>query len=102
MLVVSLLLVTGSNPIYAQRIVIAGKPILLKLDQGYHVFPSTYTDDNNRYLFISFLKTNRVCFLQKNSSLASLDMVRLTLEENGGEIFWYCYEYDPNFFEIDY
>ena len=89
-------------PLLADRMVIAGKPFELKLDDGYHVLPPSYTDIREPYLFITLLKTDRVCFLQKKPAFESLDMVRLVIKENGGKIFWYCYEYSPQYFEIDY
>ena len=90
-----------SVSVFADRILVTGKPALLDLHEGFFVLPPTYIAPVG-YRFVRFTETNRVCFLNSMPQLARLDMVQITLEEKGQKMKWDCYKYDPNYFELDY
>jgi hypothetical protein len=100
--VVALFLVLFSMTAFCDRIVISGKPVVLDLHVGYFTFPSSYTDSNLGYHYVSLTGINRVCYLTIQRDLNTLDMVQIVIEENGVKLPWNCYQYNSRFFEMDY
>ncbi len=86
---------------FSNRFLIVGKPIELSFHQGFYSFPASYRAPVG-YHFITLNNTNRICYLDKKSQLESLDRLTLVLEEHGNKLQWNCYQYDPNYFEIDF
>lgn len=87
--------------VQGKPIVIHGKPVELEVHQGFFTFPEDYKRKNDfHYVIISGVK--RVCFLQEKQSLSPLDLITVMIEAHGVTLRWFCYEYDPKFFEVDF
>lgn len=104
---IALFILMTSLAALADRIVIAGKPVLLDVHPGYFTFPNTYTDiymgfNSKGYYFVTISGINRVCYLTKKPELARLDTIKIVIEKSGLKLPWSCYKYDPRFFEIDF
>ncbi len=99
---VAFLLTLMSLSAFADRVVIAGKPIALVPVQGYFAFPKTYTEKNMGYLFVTISNLNRVCYVAQKPELARLDVIEVLIESKGVKIPWKCYRYDSRYFEIDF
>lgn len=101
-ILVTLFFVIFSQTVFSDRILITGKPVVLELHPGYFTFPSDYTDNNMGYHYVTLTGTNRVCYLKAQPELSHLDMVQIVIEEKGLKLPWNCYQFNPNYFEIDY
>lgn len=91
-----------SLDVFSDRIVITGKPIIMKSHPGFYSIPPTYTDTSKDYRFIALSESARVCYLSAKPELAGLNKLQLIIEENGDKLVWICYKYDPRYFEVDY
>ena len=100
-ILVTCLLVLCSLSAFSARMVITGRPVELELHRGFYTVPETYIERKG-YFFITFIATPRVCFLQSKPEYSSLDMVQVIIEDQGQQLRWNCYRYDPRFFEIDF
>ena len=98
----SVLLMVFSLTIWANKILIHTKPALLKPNLTYFSLPPDYTFDMNKYHYVIIAGERRVCYPHPQNTLASLDMLYIHLEVMDKQSPWYCYRYDPRFFEIDY
>lgn len=93
----------GSFSIYADKILIEGKPAILYPDVSYYNFSKDYSPPANDYLYVQISSENRVCFLENRPDLASLDLLRIRIRGSDDRKFlWYCYRFDPRFFEKNY
>ena len=101
MSILSTIIILFSYSAYADKIIISGKPTQLEYHPGFFTLPSDYMETNG-YRYITLSNDDRVCFMRPKNELASLDMFSIMIEEKGDQIKWFCYEYDPNFFENDY
>ncbi len=98
-------LVLMSSVLLAHKIVIYGKPVVLKANGSYYSFPDIYPEEHGyhhgfHYVFVG--GTNRVCYLHLKPELAALDMLRIHMEAVGKKFYWYCYAYNKDFFELDF
>lgn len=91
-----------SFPAFSERILITGKPVVLELHPGYFTFPKTFTDSDMGYYYVTISGTNRVCYLRKQPQLSKLDTIQIVLEKNGLKLPWNCYQFNSQYFEIDY
>lgn len=82
-------------------IVISGKPVELKVHKGYFSFPESYTL-RREYHFVTYLDTQRVCFLHQQPELVGLDRVEIMIYDHGKHLRWECYRHDPRYFLVDY
>ena len=89
------------EPKQSNRIVITGKPVSLNVHNGFFSFPDSYTIQRS-YHFVTYLDTARVCFLHHQLELEGLERVEIIIADQGKEVRWECYKYDPRYFEIDY
>lgn len=97
-----LLLLAFSLTSIADRVLITNRPIILKPDGGFFRLPQNYTFDLKTYHFVSIAHENRVCYLKPQYKLAALDVTEINLSVFNRLLHWYCYRFDPRFFEIDY
>lgn len=96
-----LVLMTVSLTSFADKIILTGKPVILMPEADYYTFPSTYVPSHN-YHFVDISGDNRVCFLSQQPQLKPLDLLRINIVQNNKTFLWYCYRYDPRYFEVDY
>ena len=101
MSILGTILILFSFTAYADKIVISGKPALLDYHPGFFTLPSSYMETNG-YRYVTLSNDDRVCFLRPKKELSSLDMFSIIIEEKGDKFKWFCYKFDPNFFETDY
>ncbi len=103
-ILVSLLLILFNVSAFSDRIVLTGKPVKLSLHRDFYTFPAHYrkAHSERHYHFVTIIGIHRVCYLDRKTELASLDMIQIFIKENDKKIKWNCYQYDPRFFEIDY
>lgn len=87
---------------HANRFVVTGKPVELKVHPGYFTFPEAYTTRSKGYHFVRYVHTRRVCFMTEQPAFSSLDKVQITISNGGKKNNWQCYRFDPDYFEIDY
>lgn len=90
-----------SAVVFAERMVIHGKPVKLEVHEGFYTFPEEYKNKKN-YHFVILAGIERVCFLTEKPSLSALDMISIIIEHHGLQLQWFCYRYDPYYFEIDF
>lgn len=86
---------------FSGQILLRGKPVELIVHPGYFTFPTSYTDRNKGYHFITYMNVLRVCYLMKRQDLAELDMVKYNFEDDARHMDWYCYKFDPQYFKTD-
>ncbi|WP_040916111.1 hypothetical protein [Legionella tunisiensis] len=98
-----LILLTLSLPSFA-KIIIHGHPVQLDADGNYYDFPDDYFYNNpgNNYHYVILNGVRRVCYLSIKPELGALDRVRVLLEIKEQILPWYCYAFNPQFFEVDY
>lgn len=101
-IIVAIALLFMSVSVFSQKTLITGKPIELEVNQGNYTFPDSYYDRNKGYHYVTFMGTERVCFLKEASNLASLDMVSILIVDNGRTLPWVCYRYNSQYFERDF
>ena len=104
---VALFLFLVSFTAFADKFVIAGKPVVLNVHPGYFTFPTTYTDiqmgyNSKGYYFVTISGVNRVCYLTKKPELMQLDTIKIVIEKDGVKLPWNCYKYDSRFFYINF
>lgn len=99
-----LTLIVFSLPSLAKRIIIHGYPVQLHANGTYYDFPDYYfyNHPESNYHFVILNEVRRVCYLSKKPEFAPLDSVRIILEIKEQKLPWYCYIYNPRFFEVDY
>lgn len=90
-----------SPTIFANKMLIKGKPVLLKTNGNFYSFPKTYQPNYN-YHFVNVGGVDRVCFLNKRPELASLDRLPIYIDIDGKKLYWNCYAFDKRFFEKDF
>ena len=86
---------------FADRMVLSGRPTGLLSHPGFYTFPSSYRITPG-YRFIVLNNVRRVCFMNIMPQFSSLDVLPLMFQEQGIQVQWNCYQYDPRFFEIDF
>lgn len=89
-------------PTWADRIVIQGRPIELIHHDDFFKFPENYVQEERGYHFVEILHIARVCYIHQKNDLSPLEMIPVVIEEEGQKLRWYCYQYKPKFFEIDF
>lgn len=92
-------------PLYPERILLVGKPLQLIPHYDYYDLPpeyDKYKDGLEGYFYVYMGKSYRVCNINKQPALSALDMVTIRIERGEQKFLFYCYAYDPRFFEIDY
>jgi hypothetical protein len=87
---------------FADRMTIKGRPVEPILHRHFYKLPTNYYPANTGFHFLSILDVPRICFMQQRRQFAPLDMIYIVLEEGYQKKRWYCYSYDPRYFEIDY
>lgn len=97
-------LILCSMNAFSERMVLTGRPVNMTLHQDFFTFPSDYRKAHSEidYHFVMIHGTKRVCFLSEIPQYASLDMIQIFIEELGVKMRWNCYQYNPDFFEMDY
>jgi len=95
------LIILASLTVFAEKILITGKPIVLVPDMSDYSFPKSYGPMQMQY-FVYFGGNYRVCFLAQKAQLASLDMLRIYITQDGYKYLWYCYRFDHRFFKINF
>ncbi|KTC84905.1 hypothetical protein [Legionella brunensis] len=98
----TLFLIAYSLASYAARILITEKAILLEPHGEYYSFPDSYHHNAAGYHFVFVGGVYRVCHLNPQPSLESLDMLRIHIELGEQKFWWNCYAYDSRFFELDF
>lgn len=86
----------------ANKILVTGAPIDIEVAQGEYTFPDSYIDDGKTMHFLSIMNIERVCFLGKQTALASLDMITVEIRGKQRKLAWDCYKFDPRYFEKDF
>jgi hypothetical protein len=86
---------------FADKIVLTGKPVALIPNADYYTFPATYTPMHS-YHYVSIASDNRVCFINKQPELSSLDLLRIWIVAKDKKFFWFCYRYSPQYFTINF
>lgn len=95
------ILFSSSFNVFANKILLVGKPVILIPEANYYRFPSTYAPFTN-YHFVNISGDNRVCFLALQPALNALDLLRINIVRDDRKFLWYCYSYDPAYFSMDY
>ncbi|KTD36502.1 hypothetical protein Lnau_1486 [Legionella nautarum] len=95
------ILIVFSPSVFADKILLTGRPVVLFPTMNYYSFPSAYVSSHN-YHFVNVSGDNRVCFINAQPSLKSLDLLRITIAQNNKKFLWYCYRYDPRYFVVEF
>jgi len=90
-----------SLPGFAEKILLTNDPVILIPEENYYRFPPNYSPSHS-YHFINISGENRVCFIAEQEELGSLDLLRIYIVQYDKKFLFYCYRYNPNFFEIDF
>jgi hypothetical protein len=96
-----LILIVFSSSVFADKILLTGRPVILLPTMDYYSFPNAYVPSHN-YHFVNVSGDNRVCFINAQPPLKSLDLLRITISQNNKKFLWYCYRYDPRYFTVDF
>lgn len=87
---------------FSGKILLKDKAQYLEPNGDYYSFPYDYHRPASDYHFVFVGGTYRVCSLNLQPKLANLDMLNIQIELGEQKFVWYCYIYDPRFFEIDF
>ncbi len=76
----------------AVNVKVKGVPVTLIPYKQIYQLPANYNFSNNGYLYVSVGGVNSVCYTQENPSLQTLKMQIITININGQNADWNCYE----------
>jgi hypothetical protein len=94
-------LMCASFASFADRVFISGEPVVLeKRGEVYYVPTTTTADATTAYHYVTLDGKNRVCYLEPQSNLASLDVATIQVNAGGTNATWNCYEYNTEYFEV--
>lgn len=96
---ISLILMVLCGPTFAEKIIITGKPVTLEQRGTVYYAPQDYSAATN-YHYVTMGGTQRVCFLEKQPSLSSLNLVMVNVNVNGQSVQWNCYPFNETYFEV--
>ncbi len=88
-----------SFPLFADKVVITGEPVTLEQQGSVYVTPKGYVSKTS-YHYVNVDGTKRVCYLEKQTTLTSLDPVVLDVTVDGHSAKWTCYSFDETYFEV--
>ncbi len=78
--------------LWAVNIVVKGEPVQLVPYEQIYQLPANYNATNLDYLYVTTDGINRVCYMEANPALQSLKMKIITININGKNSQWNCYE----------
>jgi hypothetical protein len=84
---------------FADKISISGSPVVLEQRGEVYYVPSTYTS-TTAYNYVTIGGKNRVCYLEKQPSLASVDVMTVNVNVGGTTAVWNCYDTSTEYFDI--
>lgn len=96
-----ILLFSLSSLSFADRILISGKPLVLRPYGEYYSFPRSYHASVTNYHFVFVGGVYRVCHLNP-LPISDVDVIHIRIALQNQIFYWNCYAKDPRFFEIDY
>ncbi|RAP37995.1 hypothetical protein B1207_03125 [Legionella quinlivanii] len=82
---------------FADKVVITGSPVVLEQKGDVYYVPESYSATTD-YNYVTIGGTNRVCYLQQQPTLASLNNEVINVEVGGKQVQWTCYAYDETYF----
>ncbi|MCW8408076.1 hypothetical protein OQJ13_03720 [Legionella sp. PATHC035] len=83
---------------YADKILITGQPVILEKQGNVYYVPADYKTTTS-YYYVTVEGAKRVCYIEKQPALTSLDTSTLEVNYNGSTLTWVCYPFDTNYFE---
>jgi hypothetical protein len=96
----ALVLMMLSFSSFAEKITISGSPVVLEQRGDVYYVPSTYSS-TTAYNFVTIGGKNRVCYLEKQPNLASVDLMTVNVNVGGTTAVWNCYDAtNTEYFEI--
>jgi len=96
---VSLALMAASFQTFADKIVITGEPVILEQQGSVYTLPKDYTTTES-YYYVSMNGTKSVCYLEKQTTLTSLNATVVSVNVNGQPVQWNCYPVDETYFQV--
>ncbi len=97
---VSMCLLIGSTSTFADKIMVTGQPVILEQRGTTYFLPENYQDPKMGYRYVTVGDTSRICYLEKNPALASLDLLVVDVQIGNETQSWNCYKYDTEYFEM--
>ncbi|KTD69099.1 hypothetical protein Lste_2257 [Legionella steelei] len=83
---------------YADKILITGQPVILEKQGTVYYLPTDYKATTS-YYYVTVEGGKRVCYIEKQPTLTSLNASTLEVNYNGSTLTWVCYPFDTNYFE---
>ena len=84
---------------FADKVMLTGQPVVLEQKGDMYVVPATYKSTTD-YNYVTIGGKNRVCYLEKQPALASLDVMTVNVDVGGTTAAWNCYEYSADYFDV--
>ena len=84
---------------FADKVTITGSPVVLEQRGEVYFTPSTYTSSAD-YNYVTIGDKNRVCYVEKQPSLATVDLMTVNVNVNGTTAVWNCYDASPEYFVV--
>lgn len=97
--IVPLIMAVINFPAFADKIVIQGAPVVLEQQGDVYYLPKDYTNTVG-YYYVTLGVSKKICYLEAQPALASLDKSMVKVNVNGTEVEWNCYALNDVFFEI--
>ncbi|TAL61702.1 MAG: hypothetical protein EPN84_07560 [Legionella sp.] len=98
--IVSLVLITASFTVLADKITITGQPVILQQDGDYYTAPTTITPSNNGYYYVKIGDKMNACSLTTQPALVKLTPENVVVKVQNEKVTWSCYALDPEYFTI--
>lgn len=96
---ISVALMLLSFATFGAKIMVTGEPVVLEKRGEMYFVPVNYSTNAN-YHYVAIDGTNRVCYLEKQPALTSLNTMMIDVNVGGTTASWVCYEYSPDYFDM--
>ncbi len=94
-----LLMMMLSFSSFADKILIIGEPVVLEKQGTVYHLPSGHVS-TTAYHYVTIDGRHRVCYLEPQPTLASLDVLTINVDVDGAVTTWNCYEYNTADFAV--
>lgn len=84
---------------FADKMTISGTPVVLERQGSVYYLPKDYSATTS-YHYVTIGGANRVCYMNAQPQLASLNMEVINVNQSGKQVQWTCYVYDDNYFTV--
>jgi hypothetical protein len=85
---------------FAEKVTITGSPVVLEQKGEVYVVPADFAAPTTDYYYVTIGDKNRVCYLEKQPALESVDLMTVKVNVKGTDATWNCYDTNPEYFVV--